>query len=117
MLEEQESVTALTSPESQTWRDMPFDVAVAEQRASGSMRLLTSLALEFRGELLRRDLHVGWLLMLSAIAVTAVVDHSDLILVVIIIAVTAKGISIPVDEIRISSNSTGRTGKAIIIKE
>ena len=68
---------------------MPFDVAVAEQRASGSMRLLTSLTLEFRSELLRRDLHVGWLLMLSAIAVTAVVDHPDFILVVIIITVTA----------------------------
>ena len=81
------------------------------------MRLLTSLALEFRGELLRRDLHVGWLLMLSAIAVTAVVDHSDLILVVIIITVTAKGISIPVNEILISRKPSGRKGKAIVTKE
>lgn len=81
------------------------------------MRLLTSLALEFRSELLRRDLHVGRLLMLSAIAVAVVVDHTDLILAVKIITVTAKGISLPLDEILISRKPTGRTGKTIIIKE
>ena len=81
------------------------------------MHLLTSLALEFCSDLLRRDLHVGWLLMLSAIAIAAVVDHPDLILVVIIITVSAKGISLPMAEILIIRKPTGRTGKTIIIKE
>ena len=56
---------------------MPLDDSVTEQGSSGRMRARTSFRLKFSSKLFGRDLHVGWLLILSAVTVNIVVDHFD----------------------------------------
>ena len=91
--------------------------AVAEDRPSGSVLVLTSLRLELGGELLRRDLDIAGWLVLAAIGVVTIVDHLEKVIESLIIIKHAKEGIITSDGILIIKILIAWTGPSIIIKK
>ena len=75
MKQERDEIRGLAPEEIKARSELPFDDAIAEDWSPGCMTVLTSLGLELAGELLRRDLDVGSLLIRPTVVVVAVVNH------------------------------------------
>jgi len=92
-----------------------LDDSIAKHGSSCGMPILTSLGLELRGELLRRDLNNASLLVWATIAVVTVVDHLEKAIEFKIIIEHAKINSIINDRILIIRILIMSRGDSIII--